>query len=158
MVVYNKYLDKTNRSHKILHADMTYENDMMTFTLIVPTHLIERHEQKIVPKAGISITNFKVLPECVYESGDCDHVISILESSVVDILSLTCKEYNFIPDTTIKQFASNTNMYSINIIGVVVTLARKVGSQYSLHIKGGNTEVDKATICFSIVNCFLFIC
>jgi hypothetical protein len=33
MVVYNTYLDKANRSHKILHADMTNENGMMTVTL-----------------------------------------------------------------------------------------------------------------------------
>jgi hypothetical protein len=158
MVVYNTYLDKANRTHKILCADMTDANGMMTITLTVPAHLIERHEQKIVPKAGISITNFKILPKSGYDHGDCDRVISIVESSVIETVSPTCKEYNFIPDTTIKQFASNTNMYPINTIGVVMTLARKVGSQYNLHIKYGNTEDDKATICFSIVNCFLFIC
>jgi len=102
MVVYNTYLDKVNRLNKILRADMTDENDMMTVTLTVSTHLIERHEKNIVPGAGISIENFKILPKSGYDRGDCDHVISILESSFMETVSPMCKEYNFIPDTTIK--------------------------------------------------------
>jgi hypothetical protein len=96
MVVYNTYLDKVNRSCKILRVDMTDENGMMTVTLTVPAHLIERHEQKIIPGAGISITNFKILPKTGYERGDCDRVISLLESSVIETMPPTCKEYNFI--------------------------------------------------------------
>jgi hypothetical protein len=34
MVVYNTYLDKVNKSRKILRADMTDENGMLTVTLI----------------------------------------------------------------------------------------------------------------------------
>jgi hypothetical protein len=75
---------------------------MMTVTLIVPAHLVERHEENIVPGAGISITKFKILTKSGYECGDCDIVISILESSVVETMFPTCKEYNFIPNTTIK--------------------------------------------------------
>ena len=146
MVVYNKYLDKTNRSHKILHADMTYENDMMTFTLIVPTHLIERHEKNIVPGDGISITIFKILPKSGYDLGDCDRFISILESSVIETMFPTYKEYNFILETTIKQLTNNTDMYPISTIGDVVTLARNVGSQYTLHIKYRNKEDDKTMV------------
>jgi hypothetical protein len=46
MVVYNTYLDKVNRPCKILCVDMTNENGMITVTLIVPAHFIERDEQK----------------------------------------------------------------------------------------------------------------
>ena len=61
MVVYNTCLDKVNKSRKILCADMTDENGMLTVTIIVPAHLIQRHEHKILPGSGISITNFKIL-------------------------------------------------------------------------------------------------
>jgi hypothetical protein len=146
MVVYNTYLDKVNKSRKILRADMTDENGMMTVTLTVPAHLIQRHEEKILLGSGISITNFKILPKTNYDRGDCDRVISLDESSLVETLSPICKEYSFIPDTSIKQFADNMDMYPIGAIGAVVTLARKVGLQYTLHIKDGNIDNDKATV------------
>jgi hypothetical protein len=60
MVVYNTYLDKVNKTCKILRADMTNENGMLTVTLIVPAHLLQRHQHKILPGSGISITHFKV--------------------------------------------------------------------------------------------------
>jgi hypothetical protein len=146
MVVYNTYLDKVNKSRKILRADMTDENGMMTVTLTVLAHLIQRHEEKILPGSGISIANFKILPKTNYDRGDCDRVISLDESSLIETLSPICKEYNFIPDTTIRQFADNMDVYPIGAIRVVVTLARKVGLQYTLHIKDGNTDNDKATV------------
>jgi hypothetical protein len=146
MVVYITYLDKVNKSHKILRVDMTDENGMMTVTLIVPEHLIQRHEQKILPGSGISITNFKILPKTNYDRGDCDRIISLDEFSIVETLSPICKEYTFIPDTTIRQFVDKMDVYPTGAIGVVVTLARKVGLQYTLHIKDGNTDNDKAMV------------
>jgi hypothetical protein len=146
MVVYNTYLDKVNKSRKILRADMTDENGMLTVTLTVPAHLIQRHEHKILPGSGISITHFKILPKTNYDRGDCDQIISLDESSLVETLSPICKEYTFIPNTTIRQFADNIDMYPIGTIGAVVTLARKIGLQYTLHIKDGNTDNDKAMV------------
>jgi hypothetical protein len=131
MVVYNTYLDKENRSHKILHADMTDENGMMTVTLIFPAHLIERHEKNILPGSGISITNFKILPKSNYDRGDCDHIISLDESSVVETLSPICKEYNFIPDTTIKQFAKIQTCTQLEPLELPSPLPTK-GYPYSL--------------------------
>jgi hypothetical protein len=49
-------------------------------------------------------------------------------------------------NTTIKQFTESTTSYPIGAIGAVVTAAKKVGMQYILHIKDGNSENDKATI------------
>jgi hypothetical protein len=85
MVVYNTYLDKVNKSRKILRADMTDENGMMTVTLTIPAHLIQRHDEKILPGSGISITIFKILPKTNYDCGDCDRVISLDESSLCNI-------------------------------------------------------------------------
>jgi hypothetical protein len=61
--------------------------------LIVPAHFIQRHEQNILPDNGISITNFIILPKTNYDRGDCDHIILLDESSLVETLSLICKEY-----------------------------------------------------------------
>jgi hypothetical protein len=57
MLVYNTYLDKENRSHKILCTDIEDTNSMMIVTLNVPTQLIERHEKSIILRVGISIKN-----------------------------------------------------------------------------------------------------
>jgi hypothetical protein len=146
IVIYNTYLDKAYRTHKVSCAEMTDANGIMTITLTFLAHHIEIHEKNIVPKAGISIKKFKILPKSGYDHGDCNRVISIVESSVIERVSPTCKEHNFIPATTIKQFASNTNMYPIDTIGVFMTLARKVGLQYNLQVKDGNIEDDKAKI------------
>jgi hypothetical protein len=78
-VIYSTYLDKANRSRKILCVDMKNENGIMTVTLTISSHIIEIHEKKIVPDAGISFTNFKILPKSGYECGYCDPVISLLE-------------------------------------------------------------------------------
>jgi hypothetical protein len=125
---------------------MTDDKGMMIITLIVPTHLIQKHEQKILPGNGLSIAHFNFFPKTNYDRGDCDHIISLDEFSVVETIIVVCKEYNFIPDTTIKQFAKNTTSYPIGTIGAVVTVAKKVGMQYILHIKDDNSENDKATI------------
>ena len=69
MAIYNTYLDKTNKSCRILCADMTNDKGMMTVTLIVPTHLIRKHEQKILPSNGLSIAHFKILPKTNYDRG-----------------------------------------------------------------------------------------
>jgi hypothetical protein len=102
MIVYNTYLDRENRSHRILCADMTDEYGMMIVTLIFLEHLIKTHGQKILHRSGISITNFKIILKSNYDRGDCDYIISLDESSLIETLSLVCKEHNFIPDTTIK--------------------------------------------------------
>jgi hypothetical protein len=146
MVVYSTYLDKVNKTRKILRADMTDEHGMLTVTLTIPAHLIQRHQHKILPGSGISIAHFKVLPKTNYDRGDCDQIISLDESSLVEKLSPVCKEYTFIPNTTIRQFADNMDMYPIGTIGAVITLARKIGLQYTLHIKDGNTDNDKGMV------------
>ena len=102
MIVYNTYLDKENRSHRILCADMTNEYGMMIVTVIFLAHLIKTHGKNILPGSGISITNFKIIPKSNYDRGDCNHIISLDESNLIEALSLVCKEHNFIPDTKIK--------------------------------------------------------
>ena len=101
MVIYSTFLEKTNKSHWILRADLTDEKGMLTITLSIPAHLIEQHEHKIIQGRSISITNFRILPKTIYDCGDCDKIISLNESNIIDTMPEVCKQYCFIPDTTI---------------------------------------------------------
>jgi hypothetical protein len=139
-----------------MHADMTDNEAMMTVTLTIPTQLVQKHAEKILPGNGISITNFNILPKTVYDRGDCDRIISLNETSIVEKVPTVCSEYRFVPDTTINQLAESNDIYPIGTIGAVVTLARKVGSQHILHIKDGESDNDKAMVPFSIPNFVLY--
>jgi hypothetical protein len=75
MVVYRTYLDKENKTRSIMHAEMTDKEVLMTVTLTIPTQLIHKHAEKILPGNGISITNFNIFPKTVYDHGDCDWII-----------------------------------------------------------------------------------
>jgi hypothetical protein len=146
MVVYTTYLDKENKSRSIMRADMTDKDAMMTVTLTVPPQLVQKHAEKILPRNGISITNFNVLPKTVYDRGDCDRIIFLNETSIVEKIPAICSEYRFLPDSTIRQLAQSTDIYPIRTIGAAVTLARKFGSQHILHIKDGESDNDKAMV------------
>jgi hypothetical protein len=154
--MYNTYLDKENKTRCIVHADMTDNEAMMTVTLTIPTQLVQKHAEKILPGNGISITNFNILSKTVYDRGDCDRIISLNETSIVEKVPTICSEYRFVPDTTINQLAQSNDTYPIKTIGAVVTLARKVGSQHILHIKDGESDNDKAMVSFSISSFVLY--
>jgi hypothetical protein len=123
MVIYNTYLDKENKTRSIMCADMTDMEAMMKVTLTIPTQLVQRHAEKILPSNGISIKNFNILPKIVYDYGDCDRIISLNETSIVEKILVVCSEYCFVPDTTINQISQNNDIYPIRTIGAAVTLA-----------------------------------
>ena len=105
MVVYSTYLDKENKTRSIMHADMTDKKALMTDTLTIPTQLVQKHAKKIFPGNGISITNFNIFPKTIYDRGDCDRIISLNETSIVEKIPAICSEYRFGPDATIIQLA-----------------------------------------------------
>jgi hypothetical protein len=156
MVVYSTYLDKENKTRSIMRADMTDKEAMMTVTLTIPTQLVQKHAEKILSGNGISITNFNIFPKTVYDRGDCDRIISLNETSIVEKILVVCSEYRFVPDATIIQLAQSNDIYPIRTIGAVVTLARKLGSQHILHIKDGESDNDKAMVPFSISSFVLY--
>jgi hypothetical protein len=80
---------------------MTDKNAMMTVTQTVPPQLVQKHAEKILPRNGISITKFNILPKTVYDRGDCDRIISLNETSIVEKNIVVCSEYHFIRDSTI---------------------------------------------------------
>jgi hypothetical protein len=105
MVVYSTYLDKENKTRSIMHAYMTDKEALVTVTLTIPTQLVQKHEEKILLGNGISITNFNIFPKKVYDRGDCDRIISLNETSIVEKIPAICSEYHFVSDTTISQLA-----------------------------------------------------
>jgi hypothetical protein len=150
MVVYSTYLDKENKTRSIKHADMTDKEAMMTVTLAIPTQFVQKHAEKILPGNRISITNFNIFPKTIYDRGDCDRIISLNKTTIVEKIPLVCSEYHFIPDTTIIQLAHSSDIYSIRTIDATITLVRKIGLQHILHIKDGESDNDKAMVPFSI--------
>jgi hypothetical protein len=156
MVVYSTYLDKANKSRSIMHVDMTDKDAMMIVTLTIPPQLVHKHAEKILPRNGISITNFNILAKTVYDRGDCDRIISLNETSIVEKILVVCSKYRFVLESTISQLAQSTDIYPIGTIGAVVTLARKFGSQHILHIKDGESDTDKAMVLLLIFSFVLY--
>jgi hypothetical protein len=156
MVVYRTYLDKENKTRSIMHADMIDKEALMTVTLSIPTQLVQKHAENIFPSNAISITNFNIFPKIVYDCGDCDNIISLNETSIVEKTPAICLEYHFVPDTTISQLAQSNDIYPIGTIGAVVTIAIKLGSQHILHIKDGESDNDKEMVPFSISSFVLY--
>ena len=129
---------------------------MMTLTLTIPTQLVQKHAKKILLGNGISITNFNILPKTVYDHGDCDWIILLNETSIVEKIIVVCSEYRFVPDATINQLAQSSDIYPIRTIGAAITLARKLGSQHILHIKDGESDNNKAMVPLSISSFVLY--
>jgi hypothetical protein len=69
---------------------------------------------------------------------------------------VVCSEYCFASDSTIIQLAQSINIYPIRTISTVVTLARKLGSQHILHIKDGESDIDKAIVPLFIFSFVLY--
>jgi hypothetical protein len=158
MVIYRIYLDKENKSISIMRADMTDKEAMMTVTLTVPPQLVQKHAKKILPRNGISITNFNILPKTVYDRGDCDRIISLNETSIVEKIPAVCSECRFVLDSTINQLAQSIDIYPIGTIGVAITLEIKLGSQHILHIMDGESDNDKAMVPLFIFSFVLYFC
>jgi hypothetical protein len=139
-----------------MRTDMTDKEPMMTVILTVPPQLVQKHAKRILLGNGISITNFNILPKTLYDRGDCDRIISLNETSIVEKIPAVCLVYRFVPDSTISQLAQSTDIYPIKMIGTVVTLARKLGLQHILHIKDGESDNDKEMVPLFIFNFVLY--
>jgi hypothetical protein len=86
-------------------VEMTDKEALITVTLTIPTQLAHKHEEKILPGNGISITNFNIFPKTVYDRGDCDRIISLNKTSIMEKIHAICSKYCFVLDTTISQLA-----------------------------------------------------
>jgi hypothetical protein len=82
----------------------------MTVTLTIPTQLVQKHAKKIFLGNGISITNLNIFPKTVYDHGDCDQIISLNETSILEKIPIICSEYRFVSDATIDQLAQSNEI------------------------------------------------
>jgi hypothetical protein len=80
---------------------MTDKEAMMTVTLTIPTQLVQKHVEKILSGNGISIIDFNIFPKILYDCGDCDRIILLNETSIVENIPAFCSEYFFFTDATI---------------------------------------------------------
>lgn len=149
IVKYKAILDKTNKTREVLRADLTDTKGEMTITLNVTADLVAHYEDKIIPGSGLSISNFQIAPRTDYDRGDCDCILVLTKSSIVEIIPRLCIDYKFIPSTAIKQLLASTEQYATGTIGVLVTRAKKIGLQYIVDVQDGDSEFDKAQVHFS---------
>ena len=80
----------------------------MRATLTILYELIQEHQDKLLPRKSVSISNFQVLSKINYDHSNCDRILLLKQSSKIENMPCVCKEYNCVPDTTIKQLAENT--------------------------------------------------
>jgi hypothetical protein len=133
--------------------DMTNNEALMIVTLTIPTQLVQKHTENILPGNGI---NFNIFPKIVYDHGACDQINSLNETSIVGKNLIVCSEYCFVLDSTISHLAHSIDIYPIGMIGSIVTLARKFASQHILYIKDGESENDKEMVPLLIFSFVLY--
>jgi hypothetical protein len=101
-------------------------------------------KQNFYQGKGICITNFKIAPKTNYDHGEVECILLVDQHTSIENIAHVCQEYNFIPNTSIKILLATTEQYALGTIGAIVTTAKKLGTQYTLEIKDGNSENDKA--------------
>ena len=150
IVTYKTVLDKSQKKNYLLRVDLTDEKGYMTVTLNVGNNFIKEHEEKLLPGKSVCITNFSVAAKTNYDRGDCEFILLVHGKSIVSNIDPVCKEYCFIPNTTIKELLASTDHYAIGMIVAIVTRAQQSCMQFYLEIKDGNTDNDKAIVstCF----------
>ena len=57
-----------------------------------------------------------------------------------------CKEYWFIPNTTIKELLITTEQYPVGTAVAIVTATYQMGTQCTIEIKDGNMDNDKVIV------------
>ena len=99
-----------------------------------------------MPRRGNCITNFKIAAKTNYDRGDCEFILVMHEKSSIMNIEPICKEYCFIPNTTIKELLTSTKQYRVGTIDVIVIVAYQMGTQCTIEIKYGNMGNDKAIV------------
>jgi len=142
----------------LLRADLVDSKGDMAITLNLPHNLIVVVEAKLVVGQGICIKDFKISAKTIYDHGDCTCILVLHDRSIVETIPSICKEYKFVPTTTIKQLTNTTTPFVTSTVVSLVTYAKQIGPEYALDIKDGQSEEDKATVCTnSIIHTFLHL-
>ena len=130
----------------MLQVDLTDLKAEMIVTVSVNENLVHQYEDKIIPGMGVSISGFEIQSKSDYDRGDCDCILVLKETSTVETINHICNDYNFIPNTTIRNLLNSTSNYSIGIVGALVIVAQKQGNVNILEIKDGHYDEDRAQV------------
>ena len=121
---------------------MTDQKGQLTITLNIPHKLISKYDDICVEGNCLCISEFKISPKTKYDHGDCNCILQISDPSTIEQIELVCKDYSFVPTTTIKQLLTSKNPYAIGTIGALVKSTKHIDMQYALDINHGNEEDD----------------
>ena len=102
MSLTKQLLPRSKKGNYVLRVDLTDEKIYMRVTLNVGDIFINEHINKLLQRKGVCITNFKIVAKTNYDRGDCEFILVLHEKSSIMNIEPVCKEYCFIPNTTIK--------------------------------------------------------
>ena len=98
----------------------------MTVALNIRYHFIEQYEAILLPMKGIRSRNFKIATKTDYDHGECECILVVDHNNRIDNREPICKEYKFIPNTTIRIVLASTYKYVLGTIGAIVTMKKKL--------------------------------
>ena len=143
-----KYKTTIGKEHgtDLLRVDMTDRKWQLTITLNIPHKLISKFDDICVEGNYLCIFEFKISSKTKYDHGDCNCILQISDPSTIEQIEPVCKDYSFVPTTTIKKLLTSKNPYAIGTIVALVKSTKQIGTQYALDIKDGNDEDDQAMV------------
>ena len=115
VVKYKTTIDKEHGTD-LLRVDMTNRKGQLAITLNIPHKLISKYDDICVKGNGLCISEFKTK----YDHGDCNCILQISDPSTIEKIDPICKDYSFVPTTTIRQLFASKNPYAIGTIGAIV--------------------------------------
>ena len=145
VVKYKTTIDKEHGTD-LLRVDMTDRKGQLTITLNIPHKLISKYDDICVEGNGLCISEFKISPKTKYDHGDYNCILQISDPNTIEKIDPVCKDYNFVPTTTIRQLLASKNPYAICTIGAIVKSTKQIGTRFALDIKDGNDEDDQAMV------------
>ena len=140
---------KSLKTGNVFHGnviDMTDRKGQLTITLNIPHKLISKYDDICVEGNCLCISEFKISSKTKYDHGNCNCILQISDPSTIEKIEPVCKDYSFVPTTTIRQLLASKNPYAIGTIGAIVKSTKQIGTQFALHIKDGNDEDDQAMV------------
>ena len=87
---------------ELLHSYLVDTKGEITITLNVSHNPIARFEPMVLLGQGICIKNFKIAQKTVYDHGDCDCILVLHDTTILETIPSVYKEYKFVPTTTIR--------------------------------------------------------
>ena len=75
----------------------------MTITLNVTGNLVQQYENKTILGKGLVIKKIDITPKIEFDHGDCDCILILKYSTMLETIPALLHDYKFIRGETIKQ-------------------------------------------------------